>query len=289
MKLPQLNHYRAGVPRSRAHGGFTLIEMLIVIGIILLLTAITVTVVAGLSARGEIRDAENTMQLMEQALSEWELGNTRQVTYGINANGGEPCDDVEERYEIDQTVEAGTTWTMEDDAVEEALRQTDILWSILSRTASSREILARINPDYLQELDPDNDPQNELEHLNGRIGYRILDPWGNPILAVMPGRRSNNDCDEDDYCDEDMVPPHSDLDHCPDDDGTIRTPFENHFGIAVNNRIFFVSAGPNGQFGGLFLMRSSGNLNDKHKREIARAADNIYSREIILEEGRPQP
>jgi len=35
MKLPQLNHPRADVPRSRALGGFTLIEMLIVIGIIL--------------------------------------------------------------------------------------------------------------------------------------------------------------------------------------------------------------------------------------------------------------
>ena len=67
--------------------GFTLIEMVIVVGIIVLLAALTITVGSGLRQRGEIGETESRMKIISMALETWETARERTVTYGID---GEP-------------------------------------------------------------------------------------------------------------------------------------------------------------------------------------------------------
>jgi hypothetical protein len=56
-----------------------------------------------------------------------------------------------------------------------------------------------------------------------------------------------------------------------DDDGTLRTEFENRYGICLNRKIVFVSAGPDGDFGDL-------QLNNSPSTPVNSAADdNMYS------------
>lgn len=263
---------------SRDRAGFTLIELLVVIGIILLLVALTLTVGTGMLRQSEVRETQNTLQILEIALSEWERGVDRQVLYGKSrvgaSNNGEPCGP--EQYELEQVV----VWP-NDLAVGDlqALQTTDNLWALLGRSTTVRELLARVNPDFLRELDPANPQGLDLAHLNGSLSYRILDSWGNPIIAVMPGRRHNRQCEGNDYT----------VDSRPDADGTIRTAFENRYGTATDRRVFFVSAGPSGVFGDLHLDIALPNLGPAQLDGVDDASDNLYSYPVFINQARPSP
>lgn len=257
---------RALHPRS-----FTLIEMLVVIGIILLLTAMTVTVIIGIQARTDARDVENTMALMDQALTEWELAMGRSITFGID---GEPCG-ADERYEIPQERQNGNPvgatppWTgptAEADAFEDAEHITDRIWALIRASQSATEILARIDPEYLEEEDV------EMPDGSVRPTFHIKDAWGNEILAIHPGRKYRQPTLGPGGCAGD-VPYNIGNGKTHDDDGSIRTAFEKRFGVAANRRIFFVSAGPDGLFGDLSAPPGS--------PEYQQTQDNIYSYEVI--------
>jgi prepilin-type N-terminal cleavage/methylation domain-containing protein len=60
---------------------FTLIEMVVVIGIIVLLAALTVAVSSTLTRKAEERQAEDTLRLLDMALQEWETAADRQISY----------------------------------------------------------------------------------------------------------------------------------------------------------------------------------------------------------------
>jgi prepilin-type N-terminal cleavage/methylation domain-containing protein len=233
--------------------GFTLLEMLIVIGVILVLTAITVTVLVGLQARSDIRQTENTLRLLDMALSEWEASTSRQVTFGINGPPSEPCGG--EVYEIDQIYGAGFSgWATEADAFEDAELLTDRLWAILSTSTTALEIIARVDPAFVEQAEvamaAGGDP---------RPTFHFTDSWDREILAILPGRKFSTNCNDP---------------YIQDNDGSIRTAYENRFGVAANRRIFFVSAGPDGKFGDL--------SDDPTRIEYRQATDNVYSYEVIL-------
>ena len=70
----------------------------------------------------------------------------------------------------------------------------------------------------------------ERTRAHGELFKSGRDPWGQPYRVVHPGQ---------------VAPPNTDPDDV-DDDGTKRTEVERIYGIAVNRRICFVSAGPDG-------------------------------------------
>ena len=64
-------------------GAFTLVEMVIVIGVIILLAALTLAVSVAVVEGSEVRQTESTMQLLDTALREWEALSDRKITYGM--------------------------------------------------------------------------------------------------------------------------------------------------------------------------------------------------------------
>lgn len=267
----------------RAHRSFTLIELMIVIAVILILVAITVTVTVGILERSEARNTENTLRALDNILGEFELMRGRQVTFGIS--GSEPTPD--HVYDIEQVRPAGFSWPNtqagENQAVEDSLIFTDLLFARIARIEELRSMIATLPPDAVRELDADDDNLDlDLSHLeNGfRVTYRFLDAWDVPIIAVHPGRSLNPQVEGGDYA---VFSPTG------DPDGSIRTPYENRFGVAANRNIFFVSAGPSNRFGDLQLDTRRDAIDDEDDlRDLRRADDNIYSYDVLLDSARPE-
>ena len=69
---------------SRHARGFTLVEMTIVIGIVILLAGLTLAVTVSVVQGSEVRQTELTIRLLDSAIQEWEAQADRQVTYGID-------------------------------------------------------------------------------------------------------------------------------------------------------------------------------------------------------------
>src|ERR1043165_1057793 len=63
---------------------FTIIELMVVVGIIILLVGLTVGVAAILNQKSETRQVEQVLKLLDTALQEWELAAQRQMTWGPN-------------------------------------------------------------------------------------------------------------------------------------------------------------------------------------------------------------
>lgn len=280
----------AFMPPSHRRRGFTLIEVLVVIGIILLLVALTVTVGTGMLRQSEVRETENTIRLLDIALQEWESTAGRQLLYGLD---NEPCPSgPEERYELQQVGETnnvthGFSWPNENAAFNDALYTTDRLWAVISRTSNVKDVIARVSPDYVQgQLDVDMHTDDALRVSSGESThptFRFLDAWDREIIAVFPGRPHDRLCEGNNY-----TVPGMGGQNRPDNDGTIRTPFENRYGAATDRRIYFVSAGPSGVFGNLHLGTPSGSLSQDQQEDIRDAEDNIYSYPVLIDQGRAQ-
>ncbi len=225
--------------RIRHARGFTLVEMTIVIGIVILLAGLTLAVTVSVVQGSEVRQTELTIRLLDAAIQEWEAQADRQVTFGID---GQPYDQFEV-YEIRQP---------DNGAPDESELVTRKLMAILLRSQGSKQILAQINPEFTRfdKVDHDDDGTADVETLI------VTDAWGNPLAAVLPGRVWVND----DF---------GNFDYVRNPDGTIQTETEEFCGIANNRVICFVSAGPDGELGNLHPDANE----DAHKL----AQDNLYS------------
>ena len=62
--------------------GFTLLEIVVVISLILFLVGLTLTVGVTVIERSEITQTENTMRLLDMALQEWEIAADRKLSWG---------------------------------------------------------------------------------------------------------------------------------------------------------------------------------------------------------------
>lgn len=192
--------------------GFSLVELVVVIAIILLLMGLTLAVTTSLTRGSESRQTEDTLRLLDAAYQAWKATSDRDVSYGNNGNPPGA------QYEIllDDTPDADSSGSNDHDL-------TDQLLTIINRNAQAKEMLARINPKFLRQHDDDE------------LG--VIDAWDTEILVIFPGRLWNTIADG---------PPPSD-----DPDGTVRTEFEYAYGVCPNRQVVFLSAGPDGRFGNL--------------------------------------
>jgi type II secretory pathway pseudopilin PulG len=225
---------------SGAARGFTLVEMTIVIGVIILLAALTLSVSVAVVEGSEVRQTENTIRLLTAALQEWEAVADRKISFGLD---GEPYNQGEQ-YEIQQPVYSGDL----DQFLGESHDATKWLFSIISRPSSVKQILAQVDPEAVEQDIVESDVGNVFDTIV------FADAWGNPIIAVFPGRSW-----ADGYDDADNRDP----------DGTIRPHIELVCGVTSNRQICFVSAGPDGKFGDLDP--------DSPDPDPESAEDNLYS------------
>lgn len=262
-------HLRMSAPRRFAPRGFTLVEMVVAIGIIVLLAALTITASLALVERSEVRQTQSRLQLLDLALSEWETQAERKLRWG----------DPNAVFNIDYDIRPTTphVWSASE------------LLDAIGRSAEVTPILAQIESDavliFADEMavlpptfnDPDDaagrDPNvgqiqswftTHFVDNPGRDLTAVLDSWGKPIRAIHPGRVA----DEINF---------GDILADADDDGTIFldatfNDSERVYGRARSRQVCFVSAGPDGRFGDV------SDVNGSEQREFAR--DNVYSYDV---------
>jgi prepilin-type N-terminal cleavage/methylation domain-containing protein len=246
--------------------GFSLVELLVVIGIIVLLAALVVAVSAGLSQQSEIRQTQMLMGRVEVMLQEWETAADRQLTWGEDTKTDVGANDDRAKYDLQKTTP-------------HIMSVTELLQTV-ARNSEVKSHIGQFQPDQVYRFDPaaayptwiasgdpdDPDPASLGSAIDTWVGdpdnvsrgdMALIDAWGVPIRAVHPGPLWTNN-----------------FPGAParDEDGTIRTEAEKIYGIARNRRVYFVSAGPDGKFGSRNPAAAQ-NLRDM-------AEDNVYSSEV---------
>ncbi len=205
--------------------GFSLVELTVVIGIVVLLAGLTLSAGTAVVRNAEHRTTATVLTQLEVAVREWELQADRKLSWW------QYNDDFDRYNAID--VHSDTS---------DVLILTEIL-NVVTRNAAGRDLIAHIDPELIYRYEDDTAPwlstPMERSDVNDRFlgSITVLDAWGTPIYATHPGRP---------WTTADGQPGYS-LQR--DQDGTIRTFNEERYGIAPNRSIVFVSAGPDQRFG----------------------------------------
>ncbi len=205
------------INRRRTAGrlpGFTLIELVVVISIILLLVGLTMSVGLAVRSQSETRQTENVLILLDQAVKQWQIAADRQLSWGKNDT---PVGAV---YDVEGEDTGGSPIPADAQLIQ--------LLERIRTNSAARDILAQIDNDFLHR-----EVENDVTFLT------LVDPWGKRICLIHPGRVVNPN------------PPFNDNPLLADLDGTIRTEDEKPLGIALNRALLFLSAGPDNEFGDL--------------------------------------
>ncbi|MFO0829718.1 MAG: prepilin-type N-terminal cleavage/methylation domain-containing protein [Phycisphaerales bacterium] len=240
-RLPNRRHAASAVR------GFTLIELMIVIAIIVVLVGLVLAVTTSLLRKSEERVTRNIMQTLDAAMQEWERQVDRKITFQPTASATGAYDVPFNPNLQNITGQSEGTMPAPYNSVLRAQR-TLFLYELLSQQATVRDMLTKL-------------PEENFRRVRTSAAVpvyftikEVLDGWSNPIYAVLPGHlfgsltsQGVNDTGSADL------------------DGTARCAQEiDVLGAANdpkaqcrNRRVLFVSAGPDG--------------------DITTTADNIYS------------
>jgi type II secretory pathway pseudopilin PulG len=262
------------IPRDgRRPRGFTLVELVVVIGIIIALLSLVLAVSTLLIQQNEARQLESAFANLETAILEYEQAVGRRMTfqayrepvgaYDIPQNPQFGITGLEGQYNAggsSQISNTGCNWTCTSNADQHGWEKYIVqLMSLLTRTQSAEDIIARLDPALFVPVRLANGQPLP----NNQTLTSLVDPWGAAVAVVMPGRLWK-DSDGDGNAGNGEFP--------RDADGTIRTKFEQKAGICRNGKILFVSAGPDGDLGS---RDCAGGNSPRYEASL----DNIYSYE----------
>jgi prepilin-type N-terminal cleavage/methylation domain-containing protein len=278
---------------ARTRRAFTLLEILIVLGLILILASLVLGVGSALLKNAERSQVQAAFATMESAFNEWEAQTGRPLTYN-GAFNSLTAPSVEvfpsgSSVEVFDVREPMTTPPAPNNAGNRLIftraRGAGVYAvNLLPQVEAVRPILAGIPPSLLRpESNASNFPAANVSTGTPAVLYtpsakssvssrdssrsELVDPWGNRIAFVFPGRAYRFGVDTG----------------IPDPDGTVRTPLENlgpGFGVCTNRRICLVSAGPDGLFG--VVGDAPGTLSAAQAAAFLQtaAADNVYLYEL---------
>ena len=279
---------RDASPRRRARRGFTMIEMLVVIGIIVLLASLVLAVSGSVARASEERATRNTLEVLNAATEEFERALDRRVSYQSSAvtipagmGGGAFAADVPvatgARYEVLSNPAAppagcgvaawsnlatpyGTTPPNGLPGYSSApfKRTATFLW-LLSNSSASASILQKLPESAFRGIRPSTGAvATNLKH--------AVDSWDTPIIAIFPGRTANSNGIAND--------PAASLDKdgtikCDSEWGSVPSPTVGGMQVSCRDRrVLWVSAGNDARF------------HDAPTGGVYRAsADNLYSYE----------
>jgi len=236
--------------------------MMIVIGIIGILAALTLGISNSVMRGSEIRQTENMMKVLSMGFQEWELGKGRSMTFaGYAPLASGSYDTGNETSIADEAngsaLENGTMQTVMESRMSEAL-------ALLMDSEVASGIIRKLSSDSFDD------------------SGKLVDAWGTPIGIVFPGRAfwdvyTSGDVDPSDHAAFDYAGDLSVLDQA-----------EDGLGSCINVRPYFVSAGPDGLWG--FRYQAAGGPDHEDADEQANwenTLDNIYSyKPFIVEDAR---
>lgn len=156
---------------------FTLVELVVVIGLVVVLAALVLGVGMAVMEGSETRQTNLVLTLLDAAVGEFEATGERQVSFGVDGQPG-----GNEVYELQHppTVEDADLVTLTREYV-----------AVLARPAAVREMLAQIDDDFVERIQGAGDQMV------------IKDAWDAPVIAVLAGREWARGFDDPALRDED--------------------------------------------------------------------------------------
>jgi type II secretory pathway pseudopilin PulG len=248
-------------PAVRRRGGFSLIELVVVVGIIITLISLVLAVSTLLIQANESRQLEAAFATLDSAVQEYEQVVGRPLTYQDRTEQA-VRGSFDIPYDVDFNINAlegfyGATGageacicaaTGDSHGWEKSIVR---LFQLMARTESAEEIIAKLDPSLFLPVRL----ANGLPLPNNQTLTTLVDPWGATVAIVMPGRKWRD----------------SDQGNLPlDADGTIRTSLESKIGVCRNGKPLFVSAGPDGDIG---CLACAGGTSPRFEATL----DNVYS------------
>jgi len=218
-------HGPARAPRGRRSNqprAFTLLELLVTIGIIAVLAAIVLSVGNAVLKNAERNQLTMAFQALDQAILEFERAREQKITY--RRLSGDPAG-VYDIVELNLTAPYLMVALLNGMDID-AGANVHPFRPLLASHEPALEILKRIDPDLLRR-DTSTVPAANIVP-NPRL--ELVDPWGNRVGVVFPGRAKL-------------------AGEVGDADGTVRTSDESSLGVCRDRRICFVSPGPDANFG----------------------------------------
>ena len=250
---------------ASGRSGFTLIEMMIVIGIIALLAALTLGISNSVLRNSEISRTRDVLTLFDMALQEWELEIGRSVTFRDFSYVLDPIGQGQVGYTFDIDIYGddepllgapvfGLNPVENEimlEAMETRMRQLIV---VLLQSEAAADILQRISSRHF------------IEDADGKLG---VDAWDTPIGVVFPCQKYVDS--EGGYGTE-------------DESGylTVRDQAEDGLGSCIAKRPYFVSAGPDRMWG--YRYQATPHPTPAEDPDWLASLDNVYSYKPYLVE-----
>jgi prepilin-type N-terminal cleavage/methylation domain-containing protein len=197
-------------PQSSAgsRSGFTLLELLIVIGIIVIVASLVLAVSSSVARASEERSTKNTLEVLNMAVEEYERTVDRRVSYrsGVVTGGiiadATSAGGVAFKFDVDSgaaTPPAGsgvTAWNALQNPYNTVagglpaysnlpFRRTAILIQAMTDAQSCAAIMQKL-PEAIFRGIKANTAQG-----NFTAARHCIDAWDTPIIAVFPGREAS--------------------------------------------------------------------------------------------------
>jgi type II secretory pathway pseudopilin PulG len=215
--------------------------MIVAIGIIVFLAGVVVSALVAFVRASEVRRTEQTIDLLDMAVAEWEQQADRKLSFGDG-----PSYDLQESTDFVFVI-------------------TEML-EVIRRQGDAGEILAQVDPQLMYVYHDGESPVwiksfDQRQSVQAFLGgITVLDEWGTPLYATPPG----------------SVAPNRGVQKV-NADGTVETRNERWYGVARNRQVCFISAGPDRRFGLIYEFQHLGSFEAIEQAMIEARKDNIRS------------
>ncbi len=166
---------RTGGDRQRWAAGFSLIELLVVVAVLVILIALTVGLANGVLGSGRDRAAQDTIRVLDQSVEAWSTATGDKLPKTYLSVNGTVLDSIDARVApgdapvIAELVDYEYVWPSTALYLASISSEADV-----SAVVTSLDASVRSSRQYSTELAIDDDLTE------------ITDPWGNPIRFVHP-------------------------------------------------------------------------------------------------------
>ena len=241
---------------KRIPTGFTLVELLVVIGIIAILASLVLAVSGGILATSERKQVDDTFTLLDKAIREFELSRGQELVFSRITSNSTP---ELAFYDIKEQPIGQPAYIMPE------------LLKLLMNNDRSREFISKMNPDFLKRTGTGTN-----------VVLDLVDTWGKRIAVVPCGRPATEREMRGAYRTVGSVqgnPVTADplgigIDSV---DRTVRTNDEKYLGICSGRRWTFISSGPDQNLGAPPWANTQ---SDANKDGVSDWADNIFSQTL---------